>query len=229
MVVAAGGFQRARKAVAQQRFDLILLDAQLPAAERATFLGAVRRKANTQATGARVRVIALVASRPSAADRRRYREAGMDRVLLKPFRAATLLEAVRRAGASSVGATPTRSHRPTRRDGVNRMALLARANGDVSLLREMGRLFLSDASRWLSRIRSAIASGDRQRLERSSRALRVLLETVSAKASGKEALRLETMGRTGRLRDADELCDGLEQDLARLKPLLATIGTSDFV
>ncbi len=90
--VASDG-QEALKAVASRRFDLILMDIQMPEMDGFQATAAIRRQ---EAPGQRVPILALTAHAMKG-DRERCLDAGMDGYLSKPVQAAELCAAIENA------------------------------------------------------------------------------------------------------------------------------------
>jgi signal transduction histidine kinase/ligand-binding sensor domain-containing protein/CheY-like chemotaxis protein len=99
-VTVAGNGVEAVKLAANRRFDLILMDAQMPEMDGFEATGAIR--AREQHTGDHVRIVALTAN-ATAGERERCLNAGMDDYLCKPVRAATLLDLLRSIAESRQG------------------------------------------------------------------------------------------------------------------------------
>jgi CheY-like chemotaxis protein len=95
VVVAADGRQ-AVEAYERERFDVILMDVQMP--ELNGFEATARIRAQERTTGERMPIIALTAHAMTG-DRERCLASGMDDYLAKPLSAAGLIEAVERHGA----------------------------------------------------------------------------------------------------------------------------------
>src|SRR5262249_33594342 len=92
--------------------------------------------------------------------------------------------------------------------------------GNVRVLAALLGIFWDDCLRLLAEIRDAIAHGDARRLERAAHTLKGPLGNLSASAALGATLQLESMGRTGDLTGALEVCLVLEEAIYRLKPVL---------
>jgi HPt (histidine-containing phosphotransfer) domain-containing protein len=101
---------------------------------------------------------------------------------------------------------------------------LTRVEGDRNLLRQLAMLFLDGSAQLLANVRMAVVQRDGQALQRAAHALKGALANLSAPAATSAALRLEMMGRESRLAPAAEAYLDLEQELARLTPVLQNVG-----
>ena len=87
---------------------------------------------------------------------------------------------------------------------VDHSLALSRVGGDVELLQEIARLFLTDAPHMLNAIRTAIRAGDAHALERSAHAFKGCIANFGAKTATEIAFSLEQMGRNRDLSQASE-------------------------
>ncbi|HEY4365032.1 MAG TPA: response regulator [Bryobacteraceae bacterium] len=92
-VTAVGDGKKAVEAVRAQRFDLVLMDVQMPVMDGLEATAAIRRE--EARTSAHMPIIALTAHAMND-DRSRCLEAGMDDYIAKPINARALLELVER-------------------------------------------------------------------------------------------------------------------------------------
>ncbi len=90
-VTVAGNGSVALTALAQQDFDLILMDVEMPEMDGIQATSAIRKQ--EAITGAHVPIIALTAHAMTA-DRTRFLQGGMDSYLAKPIRSRELFDAI---------------------------------------------------------------------------------------------------------------------------------------
>ncbi|HKW37098.1 MAG TPA: response regulator [Burkholderiales bacterium] len=186
VAVADNGFA-ALAALERSRFDLILMDVQMPGMDGIETTARIREK--EKITGGRVPVIALTAhAMPD--DRARCLAAGMDGHLTKPIPPAMLLEAIR-----GLPLFPERGGAPTEAREVilDRGALMERVDGDARLLAEISDGFSEACGKLLAGAREAMQGGDAERLAREVHTLHGMFRNLSAVAAQERARELESL------------------------------------
>jgi two-component system, sensor histidine kinase and response regulator len=166
----------------RERFDLILMDVQMPEMGGFEATAAIR---HAELGGAiRIPIVAMTA-RAMAGDRESCLEAGMDAYVAKPISAAELVTVIE----SVVSGRPlVKEDRvgPTEPSLLDRPALLARYAGHHDLLFEIADLFRAQAPRWIAALDEAVVRGDADALASAAHALRgsaanfMATETVDA-------------------------------------------------
>lgn len=198
-----------------ERFDLALVDVQMPEVDGLAFARAIR--AREVGSGDRLPLIAVTAH-AGELDRDRCRDAGMDAFLSKPFQEEELVSLMRRCLAES--------NRSVSDPRFDRAAALVRANGDVALLAELATLFLEETPPTLEAIKVALAASDQVSVERLAHRLKGSLLTLSAERAAKIALTLETTARSASNADCEAVLGRLAAELERLSPELEALTAS---
>ncbi|MGH8689181.1 MAG: response regulator, partial [Burkholderiales bacterium] len=173
-VVAVDSGPAALEEIRDARFDVVLMDLQMPGMDGIETTVALRER--EKAGGGRVTVIALTAH-AMGADRERCLRAGMDAYLTKPIKPAALLEAVERlhdAGARTAQASAAR--RPI----IDREALLERVNHDGALLKDVTGMFLGECGRLMAAVREAVAARNVEQFKHQVHTLGGMLRSLSA-------------------------------------------------
>ncbi len=91
-------------------------------------------------------------------------------------------------------------------------ALMARVENDLDLLDEMIELFLDSSPLLLAEIGAGIVHRDSQTVERAAHALKGAMQNMGATTAAQAAAKLEYVGRTGELAEADALLSGLKHE-----------------
>ena len=100
---------------------------------------------------------------------------------------------------------------------------LSRVGGDADLLKEIAILFLDDYPKSLIELREAIKTGDARRVERTAHGLKGSVSNFGARPAVDAAGQLETMGRTQKLVEVEQVLHSLEIALAALRPELESL------
>jgi signal transduction histidine kinase/CheY-like chemotaxis protein len=215
VVVVADG-REAIVALEGERFDVVLMDMQMPKMDGFQAAREIRKR--EVGSGRHVPIVALTAF-AMREDRERCLSAGTDAYLAKPFSAAALLETIERllvvpvVQESPVAAVPGNQT-------FDRPALLARLDGDRSALEEIVSAFLQDCPRLVDGLREAVRARSAQALCTAAHALKGALSAVSADRAAEVARKLEQMGREGNISGVEPIQDALEAELAALRPAL---------
>jgi two-component system sensor histidine kinase/response regulator len=238
-VVVVDNGRKAVHAVRSQRFDIVLMDVQMPDMDGLQATAAIRDM--EKRTGAHTPIIALTA-RAITVDRKRCLEAGMDGYITKPFRPQELVATIERLvapgdlekKAQAPGAPSTAAARPSQSDGgrlprslagspgvIDMAALRARVEDDADLLAEMIELFLDSAPGLLDEVAAGVQHRDARAVQLSAHALKGAMQSMGAMPGARAALRLETIGMTGDMSHADETLATLKEEFDRLVTALA--------
>lgn len=224
VVVAENGRQAVER-FQTERFDLVLMDVQMPEMNGLAATRAIRGLERT--SGRRIPIMAMTAHAMSG-DRERCLEAGMDDYLTKPIRAEALIARVECPAVVGIAApadVPVEGREPAAPGAFDATEALARVDGDELLLAEIGGLFLQDIGGLVAELREAATAADYEQLARSAHRLKGSVLTFGAAACADAALVLERMGRTGRLENAPAALAALDREIARLieglRPLVA--------
>jgi two-component system, sensor histidine kinase and response regulator len=195
----------ALEAVGRVRYDLVLMDVQMPEMDGFEATREIRR------TRSRVPIVALTAN-ALAGDRERCLQAGMDDYLQKPFSEAELLR-VLRAFVPQPQASPLDEHVL---DGLREVT-----GGGDEFIRELAALYLDDAPSRLTEIRKAMRDSDAARLANAAHALKSSSGNIGAAAVRDLCTELEAAGRRGAV-DARKV-EQLEREFARAEEELRRI------
>ncbi len=242
-IVVVGNGREAVAAAATQRFDVILMDIQMPEMDGLVATAAIREAES--AIGVHTAIIAMTAHAMKG-DAERYLRAGMDDYLSKPIHPSDLLAAVARCAvgqdesaqpcetnwgdnelaarstATAFGAThePAEAMAGDDTHVFDLEALLARVEDDWDLLLEMVDLYLGSSPKLLAEMSETLEHGDLVGLERLAHGLKGALQNISALSAAEAAADLEEMGRRGNVAAAAASLARLEAESIRLRRVL---------
>jgi CheY-like chemotaxis protein len=205
-------------ALERQTFDVVLMDIQMPHMDGLETTLAIR--AREQDTMTRVPIVAMTAHAMQG-DRERCLAAGMDGYVAKPLRPKELFEVIARLTAPAASPPETPAAPEEEQDIVDRNTLWERVAGDADLLREIIELFLADCPERLLELHEALTHQDYTVLARAAHRLKGALGNISANPALAAVWRVEAAARAGDVQAATEALARLENELARLTPLLA--------
>jgi CheY-like chemotaxis protein len=187
-VVAAENGAAALETLERKRFDLVLMDVQMPRMDGIEATAAIRNR--EKITGEHIPIVALTAF-AMAGDRERCLRAGMDGYLIKPIRPAMLLEAIEQL--ELVRTSQPGSASGEKKVVLDRADLLDRVDGDTQLLGEIAGMFLRECGPLLARAREAMERGNADRFAYDVHTLRGMFRNLSATAAQETAGKLEEL------------------------------------
>jgi len=201
------------------RFDLVLMDIQMPEMDGIAATRAIRER--EAKSGGHIPIVAMTAHAMKG-DRERCLEAGMDDYLAKPVHPEVLEEVIarvtagreRRPGERAVEATSAPELGP---EEFDREQALLQFDGDAELLEQTVRLFLDDARLQLSRIQEGLAGADAQAVERGAHSLKGAASNFAAGPLVAAAQQVEELGRRKDLGAAASANRSLRECFERLR------------
>ncbi len=224
--------KEALDALARQRFDMVLMDVQMPTMGGLEATETIR--AQERESGSRLPIIAMTANAIKG-DRERCLEAGMDGYVSKPVEAQKLYAEIERlipvsaerqrmhSGVASIGSEKLANETDGALvfDFITALAALERDNGDQELLMEIARMFLGECPSLMSSINEAVRRSDYGALGFAAHKLKGAVSNFYAGAASEAAQRLEMMAKKRDLRGLDEALVALELEIERLSEALS--------
>jgi two-component system, sensor histidine kinase and response regulator len=218
----------------EERFDVVLMDVQMPTLSGLETTAAIRAK---EAGGGRRQHIVAMTANAMQGDREACLQAGMDDYVSKPIQIPSLVEALARVAANGVAAAepsaaPMAGPSPAKApvagvgpadDGMmsfDRAAALKQMGGDEELLRDVVSAFLECEQASMQRIEAAVRAPDCAALVRAAHALKGSVATFCTGPVYERALDLERCARQGRIDEAGAAWESLRRELDRLLPHL---------
>ncbi len=207
-VRVVGDGQAALDALAQQAFDLVLMDVQMPVMDGIEAAAAIRAQERT--SGTHLPIIAMTAHAMQG-DRERCLAAGMDGYVAKPMKAAELYAVI--DGLLIDGAHP---NTPAVEPPIDLPAALSIVDGDQDLLLDLIVTFLEDYPKSVAELHDAIATGDALRMGQLAHSMKGAVASFAAHTAQALAYDLERQGRQGELANASAVLQQLEYELERI-------------
>jgi CheY-like chemotaxis protein/HPt (histidine-containing phosphotransfer) domain-containing protein len=222
-VTAVQSGRQALEAVANNEFDLVLMDIQMPELDGLSATREIRQI--ERETGRHLPIVAMTAHALKG-DREQCLAAGMDGYVTKPVRARELFDAIAEALGETARVeanTATDSHSSGPTEGSQIMdwsVALDAVGGDRELLKEIVVAFLEEYPGLLAEIRRTIDRGDAPGLRLAAHRLKGSMRYFAATRAFDHAYILETKGREGDLSGTAGPLSVLDQEIDRLAPTL---------
>jgi PAS domain S-box-containing protein len=214
--------REALDAVTAKRYDLVLMDCQMPEMsgfEAATAIRLMEREQNRT----RLPIIALTANAVKG-DRERCLEAGMDEYLTKPLNPAKLVQMIQQFAGAKQESAPMESVEPAVANTapspsglttVDYDALLARCMGDPAFAMRVAQKFqVSSRVAW-DNLLAGFKAGDAAGTARFAHSIKGAASNMSANKLTDLARKIEELGKAGDLSVADEIVTQLGVELDR--------------
>lgn len=233
--IANNGLEAVRKC-AEERFDFVLMDVQMPAMDGLEATRLIR--AAERAAGRHTPILALTAHAIKG-DRELCLETGMDAYISKPVRAQELYSAIEQllgeyppqtAPRSTLSppvavppvAVPPAAAVPGDRPGQAEWnAALAATSVSEETLLELAGLFVAEGPALLGQMRSALASRDRAALGRTAHTLKGNALVFCATSATEAAQRLEAFAAAGDFDAAVAAAAAADRECSRLLSALS--------
>jgi CheY-like chemotaxis protein len=247
-VEIAGDGQEAIYLTERNRYDVILMDVQMPGMDGLEATAAIRKREDASGKGdsphlceapsgpfrqmgtvpfsARVPIIAMTAHARSG-DRERCLAAGMDGYLSKPINSRemiALLESLAaNIGTASTASGPTQPLDPTAAVVFDLASAMKQCLNKRDLLGQVIDLFFKDADRLLPQMRAALQKGDLTEVGRLGHRLKGTLVHLGAEPARAAARRVERlMLHGGEQAEAEKAVGAFERECDLLKQALSS-------
>jgi CheY-like chemotaxis protein len=214
LVVDVATGKDALRAIREERFDVVLLDEEMPGMTGTQILRALRPH-DVQRSA--IPFIALTGYN-SEPDQQRLLQAGFDQVIGKPFRldqleALLLAEIQRRRGSPPPPPSTARSSPPVG-------DALARVGGDPQLLARVARIFLRDLPTRMKAMEKSIRQKRADILARQAHGLKGSLGVLAADPAAALCSKLQVCAQNANFTDAVPTFAALQVAIAELEPNL---------
>ncbi|HEY8748523.1 MAG TPA: response regulator [Tepidisphaeraceae bacterium] len=216
-------------AVSNKRYDVILMDCQMPEMSGFEAAAAIRAMETQRGEGIRIPIIALTANAVKG-DRERCLAAGMDDYLTKPLNLSKLIAAIEaftaNANESATKPAQDRSSGPAE-PSIDYDDLLARCGGDRMMLDRLVEKFRESSLRLLCDLAQGCKAGDADKTTKLAHAMKGTAANLSAVTLSNLAARLEQLGRAGDLTESERIVEQLGIELKRCHEAFASLREAD--
>ena len=224
-VTVVGNGQEALDILDQEKFDLVLMDLQMPVMGGLEATREIRKR--EAGTGNHLRIVAMTAHAMTG-DRDRCLAEGMDGYMSKPINPQMFFSIVEQEATRPAAAAAAPAPAPQTFD---RQALLGRVEGDEQLMSGVIRIFLDDCPSQLAAIAHAVEARDAVAIRSTAHALKGAAGNLGATALFEAASLLERVGAESRMDAAEAgwrrlsieaagLLDALRHEIAATDPSL---------
>ena len=215
--------REALEALGRERFDVVLMDVQMPEMNGLEATAAIRGR--EAAEGGHIPIVAMTANAMKG-DEDKCLAAGMDAYIPKPVRADQLYAALEqfstaagKAVAEDVDAEPLSEGR-----AVFDEQRFRDNTGDVALMRELIGFFDEDSEAMLAEIDRTAEAGDGEGLHRAAHALKGMVGNYWADRSFEKATELDGKARSGDIAGARTVIPALRREITALRVSLHRFG-----
>ncbi len=202
-VIVARDGREALDAIENFRFDLVLMDVQMPEMDGLEITRLVREREAVR--GGHIPIIAITAF-AFKEDMQRCLDAGMDAYISKPIRKEVLFETISRI-------VPQKE---AQEEAFNLKEALKLVEGDEEFLKEIAEIFIKKSPDSLKRIKEAIEREDPEELARAAHKLKTELASFGAEKARQRAYNLEVMGRKMDMSMVMQEYEALEKEIGYL-------------
>ncbi|HLQ46726.1 MAG TPA: response regulator, partial [Planctomycetaceae bacterium] len=215
-VTVADSGRAAVEAWQSRKFDLILMDVQMPDLDGFEATQLIRQLEKPR--GTHIPIVAMTAHAMKG-DRERCLESGMDEYLAKPIRAKQIAEKLFSIFGQPVGKQPVQAldnNDSTPPPAFDWKTALEGVDNDRELFATVIQAFLESTPAGLIQMSEAIRANQPTVLQRAAHSLKGELLALGATHAADTALKLELSGKTSDLNEAGATFDQLQRQLALL-------------
>ena len=211
-------------ALSKKRFDVVLMDEQMPGMDG---LDATRNIRQMERASGTHQIIIGLTGNVAEEDKQRRIEAGMDGYVTKPFDMQALFQIIESHTHGGQQAAPAKSGLAgSAAAPVDVATYLARSTGgNEELAQSLVKSFLADAPKKISDIRFALAQKNPAKLATAAHAFKGAAAIFGAPQVVAAARNLEAMGKAGNPDGTEKEFQTLESEFARLNSELLSLQT----
>jgi CheY-like chemotaxis protein/HPt (histidine-containing phosphotransfer) domain-containing protein len=204
-IILVNNGKEALVALKYKKFDLILMDIQMPIMDGINATSKIRKQ--ELETSEHIPIIAMTANAMKG-DREKYLEAGMDDYISKPIDPAELFSAIKKVirGMHSVYNDPENIP-------VDLHMALKKLDGDKKLLTELVGIIKNEYKIIIEDLRRSIIEKEFQKMREAAHYIKTSLGSISAKLSYNLAYEIEMKAKNEDLNSVSNMLDQLENSI----------------
>jgi CheY-like chemotaxis protein/HPt (histidine-containing phosphotransfer) domain-containing protein len=212
-----GNGREAVRAAAERRYDLVLMDIQMPEMDG---LEATRQIRQQQAAAATPEIPVIAVTAYAVTEyRERCIAAGMDDFLTKPIHSQSLAEAISRWLTGAADQVPARLPQPAEA-AFDRTALRERLGDDDALVQELIGIFLADIPDQIQLLEDAVLTGDTSLVRQHAHKLKGAAGSFGAPGLHASAIAIESAAKEHRTDQLPQLLETVKTEFGRLQQTL---------
>ena len=219
-VTAVNDGKQAVDAFKKERFDLILMDVQMPQMDGIEATRTIRELEFEK--GSHIPIIAMTAHAMKG-DKERCLEAGMDDYISKPIKPDELYQVINR---QAIDKNKEQSDMPDLTIPIDMQKALESVDGDRDLMLELVSMFLDELPETMKEMEACVQKRDAEKLERKAHALKGALGNFGADKAVELTFSLEKAGRFGELDHSEQTMNALQTEMERIKAYFIELSKS---
>ena len=201
------------EAVSEERFDLVLMDVQMPEMDGLEATKAIRER-EKESLG-RIPIIAMTAH-AMAGDRELCLDAGMDDYISKPIRTALLYEKLSAINPQVAIDPPAAELDAAASFDLENSKIAEAARGDKQLMKQIVSAFLDEAPQLLTDMRQALADQEAETLMNAAHTMKGAVRVFDAECAEQLSRDIERLARDEKLEQVAQLISNLAQEVQQM-------------
>lgn len=219
-VSVAGNGEEALNAYKNNKFDIVLMDVQMPVMDGLIATAKIREM--EKATGTRTPIVAMTAHALKG-DRERFLAVGMDGYVAKPIKIADLDKEIYRVMKLSEQTKDEKPGEVTEDRTSFKDVLMQKFGQDIEMLKETIIIFLEESPDQIIAIKNAIIRKDVEKLQFNAHKIKGSIGVFDETDIYYDALKLEELGKEGKIEEADKIILSFEDKYIALREELKKI------